>query len=587
MISNESIAQKFDEIATLLEIKGENAFKIRAYRIAATTIKELSYDLAKVHNIADIEKIPGIGKGLAGKILEIVQSGDCEYYCKLIKEIPRNLIDLLQIEGLGPKRVATMYHKLGITNIQDLATSVQQGKLLELSGFGEKIVNKIIQGIKHFNEHKSQFLLADILPVAQEIIANLSQIPGITHIESAGSLRRWKETVKDLDILVTGDSLLAAKVMDVFTSLPQVEKVLQKGETKSCVQLITGIQVDLRFVPSNCFGASMQYFSGSKEHNIVLRTLAREKGFKISEYGIFHIQTNLQESSEMQEICIASENEADIYSQLGMDYIEPELRENSGEIEAALQHSLPQLIQIKDIRGDCHSHTNQSDGRCTLEEMVAAAQAQGYEYMAITDHSQSSYIANGLNEERLSQWIQKIHAFQKQCPNIHLLAGIEVDILSDGSLDIQDNVLKQCDIVVASVHANFRMSREEMTQRIKKALSHPLVNIFAHPTGRLIKRREPYSYDFDQVLEVALQNQVAFEVNSQPERLDLKDTLIRRVVNRNGWLSIDSDAHSIYDFKNIILGVHTARRGWCTPQHCINTYSWSKLQEFLKKKKNN
>jgi DNA polymerase (family 10) len=405
----------------------------------------------------------------------------------------------------------------------------------------------------------------------------MQAIKGVEKVEVAGSLRRWKETVKDLDILVTGNTEYAKEVMDIFTSYMEVENTISRGETKATVKWKMGIQVDLRFIESNCFGAGMQYFTGSKEHNIALRTLAKEKGFKTSEYGIFKIL-------KKKEKKVAGKSEEEFYQCLGMDYIAPELRENAGEIEAAMSGKLPCLLEQTDIRGDLQMHTTQSDGKNSLEEMVQASIALGYEFIAITDHSKAMHVANGLDEKRLSQWIETIHRTRNKYPQFHILAGIEVDILKDGSLDLEEKILRECDVVVASIHTSLRMESEDMTKRIMDGISHPFVHILAHPTARLIQQREPIEYDFDKVLEVAIKNKIALEVNSSPKRLDLKDVLIRKVIENKGFITINTDAHSCEQLLFMKYGVHTARRGWCEKKDCINTFDINKLNSFLSKK---
>ncbi len=574
--NNDFIANLLDKIASLMEIQEENRFKVRAYRMAAACIRELTFSVAKIEEEKLLE-IPGIGKAIAEKIREIGTTGDCEAHRKLLQEVPESLLEFLRIEGLGPKRVGILYRELGITSTQMLKEAALSGKIETLDGFGTKIVKKIVDGLDHLEERKGRFALDQVVPMMQNLLETMQGIPGVSKVEVAGSLRRWKETVKDLDILVTGNKEYTEKVMDTFASYPEVESIISRGDTKSTVKWKMGIQVDLRFIESDCFGAGMQYFTGSKEHNIALRTLAKDKGFKTSEYGLFKI-------SGKKEIKVAGENEAEFYRTLGMDYIPPELRENAGEIEAAMKGTLPCLIELSDIRGDLQMHTTQSDGKNSLEEMVQSAMGLGYEFIAITDHSKAMHVANGMDEARLSQWIETIHKTRQKYPGFHLLAGIEVDILKDGSLDLEEKILKECDVVVASIHSSLRMSSEDMTKRIIDGISHPFVHILAHPTARLIQQREPVDYDFDKVLEAAIQNRVAMEVNSSPRRLDLKDVLVRKVIENKGLISINTDAHSFDQLLFMKYGVHTARRGWCQKKDCINTFDMEHLQKFLSKR---
>lgn len=577
MYNNDFIANMLDKIASLLEIKEENRFKIRAYRMAAACIRELTFSVAKIEEVKKLWEIPGIGKAIAEKIMEISSTGSCETLRSLVEEIPESLLDFLKIEGLGPKRVGILYRDLGIQNAQTLKEFALNGKIQELNGFGPKIVQKILDGLEHWEERKGRFPLDQVVPKVQSLLAAMRSIPGVTQAEVAGSSRRWKETVKDLDILVTGDKEHAGSVMDVFTAYPEVESVLSQGATKATVRWTMGIQVDLRFVDSDCFGAGMQYFTGSKEHNIALRTLAKDKGFKTSEYGLFKI-------SGSKETKVAGQNEEEFYRCLGMDYIPPEMRENAGEIEAALSGKLPCLLEHSDICGDLQMHTTESDGKNSLEEMAQAAIALGYKFIAITDHSKAMHIAHGLDEARLLRWIETIHKTREKYPQFHLLAGVEVDILKDGSLDLEEKVLRECDVVVASVHSSLHINSQDMTKRIIQGISHPFVHILAHPTSRIIQQREPIEYDFDKVLEAAIQNHVAMEVNSSPQRLDLKDILVRKVIECKGWISVNTDAHSCDQLLFMKYGVHTARRGWCKKEDCINTFGIDKLKSFLSKK---
>jgi DNA polymerase (family 10) len=517
-----------------------------------------------------------VGGALAGKILEIVQTGDFKAHREILEEIPRSLLSILKIEGLGPKRVAMLYKELDIQNLEGLSQAVENGLVRTLHGFGPKIQEKIREGIRNLAQSHDRFPLDEVVPTASQLLIRMRKIPGVDKVEVAGSLRRWKETVKDLDILVTGDVQKTREVMDAFTSYEEVAEVVQRGETKSSVKLHMGIHVDLRFVDPECFGSSMQYFTGSKEHNIALRTFAKDKGFKTSEYGLFRIMGDREQR-------VAGKTEEEFYQALGMQYIEPELRENTGEIDRALSHTLPDLITLDDIQGDLHMHTTESDGINTLEEMIEMAVRLHYSYIAITEHSVSVKIAHGLEEDRLLRWLDVIRKTGARYPDIKVLAGVEVDIRKDGSLDFPDEVLEQCDVVLASIHSHFRMPSEEMTGRIITGISHPHVNILSHPTGRMIPEREPIQFDFAEVLAAALQNHVALEVNASPRRLDLKDNLIHTTVDKGGKVCIDTDAHSIAQLYNMEVGVRMARRGWCRKEDCLNTLNLSELRKFLSK----
>ena len=577
MIDNNHIAQVLEQIADLLQIKGENVFKIRAYRTAAEKIRGLGIALARIGDLDKLTGYEGIGKAIAEKIIEIGQIGTCKVHQELLAKIPASLLELLAIDGLGHKRVALLHQQLAIINAAQLQAAIDRGEVDKLPGFGRKLREKIIKGLANLEKRRSRFTLDQVMPVAEELLALLQAIPGTKKVELAGSLRRWKETVKDLDILVTGKAKISSKVMQSFIGYHQVEQIIAQGDTKTSVKLNNGLQVDLRFVAPECFGASMQYFTGSKEHNIALRTLAKEQGFKTSEYGLFKLENQ-------QEHKVAGNDERGFYRALNMDYIEPELRESNGEIAAARRGELPRLLKLRDIRGDLQMHTTQSDGKNSAREMIAAAIAAGYQFIAITEHSKSVRVANGLDEERLQRWIDELRQIDADYPDFCLLTGVEVDILKDGSLDLDEKVLRQCDVVVASIHSHFSMPPAEMTKRIVTGVSHEVVHILAHPTARLIHRRDPIAFDFDQVLAAAVNNQVALEVNSHPHRLDLPENLIRSVLAAQGKITVNSDAHSVEQLALLRYGVHMARRGWCRKRDCINTFTVKKLRRFLAKK---
>ena len=577
MIDNIHIAGVLEQIADLLQIKGEIVFKVRAYRTAAEKIRGLGVALARISDPDKLTEYESIGQAIAEKIIEISQTGTCKVHQQLLAEIPASLLELLAIDGLGHKRVAQLHQQLGIVDAGQLQVAIASGKVENLPGFGRKLIEKIIKGLANLEKRKGRFTLDEVMPVAEELVALLRAIPGTKKVEVAGSMRRWKETAKDLDILVTGNKNKSPQVMKTFTGYHQVEEVIQQGDTKTSVKLRNGLQVDLRFVAPECFGASMQYFTGSKEHNIALRTLAKEHGFKTSEYGLFKLQDG-------QEHKVAGAEERRFYRALDMDYIDPELRENSGEIAAARRKELPRLLKLADIRGDLQMHTTQSDGKNSAQEMVAGAIAAGYQFIAITEHSKSVRVANGLDEDRLQRWIDELRQIAADYTDFYLLTGVEVDILKDGSLDLDEKVLRQCDVVVASIHSHFSMPQAEMTRRIVDGISHEVVNILAHPTTRLIHRRDPIDFDFDQVLAAAIKNQVALEVNSHPHRLDLPENLVRNVLAAQGKITVNSDAHSVEQLGLLRYGVHMARRGWCRKRDCINTFTVKQLRRFFAKK---
>ena len=569
---NLEIAKLFNEIADLLEIKDENVFKIRAYRRAAMNLESLTEEIEAVAARGGLLELPGIGKDLAAKIQQALEAGRIEYLEGLRKEIPRGVVELMSIPGVGPKTAKLLFEKLQVDSVECLEALAQAGKLLDLPGIKQKTVENIVKGIQVVKRGRERMGLGRTLPLAREIVQLLEKLPQVKRISMAGSLRRMRETVKDIDLLIT--STKPAKVMEVFTSLPQVAEVLLSGDTKATFRHREGIQVDLRVVEPECFGAALQYFTGSKAHNIRVRELASRKGLKVSEYGVF------RENSGRR---IAGATEEEVYKAIGLPYIPPELREDAGEIEAALEGRLPDLLELGNLRGDLHAHTNWSDGHHELEALIEAAHRKGYEYIIVSDHSRSSTVAGGLSEERLLEQIGKIRALNKKYPKIRVLAGSECDILADGKMDFPDRVLAQLDIVLAAVHSRFKQSRSEMTARIVKALSNPYVNILAHPTGRLIGERDPYDVDLEAVFAAAKQHGKAVEINAQPVRLDLNDHHARRAKELGVMLSIDTDTHFLDQLENMTLGVATARRAWIGKPDVINTMPLDKLLAWAHK----
>ncbi|HLC05472.1 MAG TPA: DNA polymerase/3'-5' exonuclease PolX, partial [Anaerolineales bacterium] len=544
---NLEIAKLFNEIADLLEIKDENIFKIRAYRRAAINLESLTEEIEAVAARRGLTEIAGIGKDLAAKIAQALETGRIEHLEELRREIPRGVVELMTIPGVGPKTAKLLFDRLQVDSVEKLEALAQKGKLLGLPGIKQKTVENIVKGIQVVKKGRERMLLGQALPLAREIVWILEKLPQVREISMAGSLRRMRETVRDFDLLIT--STKPAKVMGTFTSLPQVAEVLVHGETKATIRHREGIQVDLRVVEPECFGAALQYFTGSKEHNIRVRELASRKGLKVSEYGVFNEATGKR---------IAGATEEEVYRAIGLPYIPPELREDAGEIEAALEGRLPNLLTLDDLRGDLHAHTNWSDGHHDLEALVEAAHRRGYEYVIVSDHSRSSTIAGGLSEEKLLDQIGKIRALNKKYRNFRILAGSECDILADGRMDFPDRVLAQLDIVLCAVHSRFKQGRAEMTARIVKALSNPYVHILAHPTGRLIGERDPYDVDLEAVFAAAKQHGKAVEINAQPSRLDLNDHHARRAKELGVMLSIDTDTHFLDQLENMTLGVATA-----------------------------
>ena len=569
-MKNQQIANIFNEIADLLELKGENVFRIRAYRRAAQNIDGLSKDVT-AQSPEELESIPGIGKDLAAKIHEFLETGKVSKHEELKKEIPAGVLDLLRIPGLGPKKAKLLYDKLHVKGVDELEDAIKKGKLSGLPGIQKKTEENILRGIELIKRGSERQPLGRVLPLAEDIVRRMKDGAPIDRIEIAGSIRRWKETVKDIDILTT--SKQAEKVMDVFVSLPHVGRVLMQGPTKSSIITDDGIQVDLRVVEEGSFGAALAYFTGSKQHNIKLREMAVRAGLKINEYGVF---------KEPGDIKIGGKKEEDVYKALKLPLIPPELREDAGEIDAALKGQLPELLTLDDIKGDLHVHTNWSDGSHDLEEVVRAAQQKGYHYIAITDHTKGLGVAHGLDEKRLADEIRLIDETNKRYAGFKILKGTEIDIRADGRLDLSDDSLAGLDIVVAAVHSGFRQTKEEMTKRILTALRNTCVNVIAHPSGRLIGVRDAYAVDMEAVLKEAAKQGVAMEINAQPLRLDLNDLHIKMAKQFGVQLVISTDMHVTSQFDYMAYGVSLARRGWVEKKDVLNALEYKELLTRLK-----
>jgi len=574
-MKNQEIAHIFYEIAQFLEMEGVQ-FKPQAYQKAAITLENLKENIEEIYKKGGrkaLEKIPGVGKSIAEKIEEYLKTGRIKYYEELKKKTPVEMEELTAIEGVGPKMVKVLYQKLGIRNLKDLEKAARAHKIAPLFGFGEKTERNILEGIEFLKKSKGRFLLGEILPQVREIERKLRALKEVKKVAVAGSVRRRKETIGDVDFLVVSDN--PQKVMDFFTSLPQIVKVWGKGTTKSSIRLKQGFDVDLRVVPEDSFGSALQYFTGSKEHNIATRKLALEKGLKLNEYGVFKGKKK-----------IAGRTEEEVYKAIGLPWIPPELRRNEGEIEAGLSGKLPQLIELKDIKGDLHTHTNYDGGANSIEEMVEEARKRGYQYLGITDHTKFLKIEHGLDERRLIQQGKEIdklnEKFKEEGINFRILKGAEANILNDGSLDIGEDVLKKLDYVNAGVHSHFKMSRKEMTERIIKAMKNPYVKILVHPTGRILKKREGFQLDFDKILRAAKEFKVALEVNSFPERLDLNEYNIRKAIRMGVKLVINTDAHHKDQLRYMEFGVYQARRGWAEKKDVINTFPLEKLLKFFR-----
>ena len=568
-IKNREIAGILYEIADLLEIKGVQ-FKPRAYRRAAQTIETLPEDIQAIHKRGELQKIPRIGSSIASKIQEIMETGSLKYLELLREELPHGLGDFVEIEGIGPKKALKLYEKLKISSIKELESAAKQGKIRGLRGFGEKTEENILQSIQTYRSGQERFLLGYVLSIAREIERKLKGLEEVTRVSLAGSIRRRKETIGDADILVSSQE--PTKIMNFFTQLSEVKRVLAKGKTKSTVVLTDNLQVDLRVVEEESFGSALQYFTGSKEHNIRLRELALDKDWKLSEYSLLDKGTNQP---------IAGENEEDIYKALGLDYIEPELRENRGEIEAAIEGRLPNLIKLEEIKGDLHVHTNWSDGSYSIGEMAKTAKSLGFEYLAICDHSQTLQIAHGLTEQDLHKQIREIENISREMHGFTILSGVEVNIDSDGKLDIKNHTLKDLDIVVASVHSGFKQSEKKMTERVLAAMHNDYVNVIGHPTGRIINKRDPYQIDLSKIFEAASELKVFMEINAFPNRLDLSDLNCFRAKDYGIKFSIGTDAHNKDHLRYMELGVATARRGWLEKKNIINTSSLKEIRKLL------
>jgi DNA polymerase (family 10) len=569
---NQEVAKIFNDIADILEIKGDNPFRIRAYRRAAQNIDSFAKDVAET-SPEELQEIPGIGADLADKVQEYVKTGGLKFYNELKKEVPPGLVDLLSVPGLGPKTARLLFDNLHIKNIDDLEERAKEGKLRGLPGIQAKTEENILKGIAMIRRHTGRFPIGRVLPVAEGILGKLKEKAPVNKLNIAGSLRRWKDTIKDIDILATSKD--AHKVMDVFIHLPVVKEVLMKGPTKSSVITQEGIQVDLRVVEEGSFGAALAYFTGSKEHNIRLREMAVKKGLKINEYGVFNVKTEKK---------LGGAREGDVYKILGMPFIAPEMREDTGEIEAALEGTLPELVEMEDIRGDLHVHTKSSDGSHDIQELIDSAKARGYEYLAITDHSKGLAVARGLNIEQVLEQNKKIRALNKKLKGFNLLSGTEMDIRSDGSMDYPDDVIKQFDIVVASIHSGFRQSREQITRRILSAMKNPYVSLIAHPSGRIIGERDSYEVDMEEVLKAAKETGTAIEINAYPLRLDLTDIYVKKATQMGVLLSINTDTHVTFQFDFMAYGVGIARRGWAEKKDVLNTLSYTMLMKKLTSK---
>lgn len=578
-MDNRSLATILYETADLLEISGQDPFRIRSYRNAAEAIEGWPQQLSELKD--DPKKllaIPGIGKGMVANLNEIFSEGRLKLHAELLEKFHPSMLQLLKIQGLGPKTVALIWDAFHVSSVPEVEKLAREGKLRTLPRMSEKSEQKILKAIETFQSISGRFHIDEADRTAEQLAAHLAGLPGLEKITPAGSLRRGRETVGDLDILITGKCGTNEKqrneVIERILAFPGITDVLAKGENKVSFNLRSGMQVDVRLLPPDSFGAAMQYFTGSKSHNVTLRQRALKMGYTLNEYGLVRLEGEKR---------VAGKTEEEIYKKLGLDYIPPELRENSGEIEAAAEHRLPDLIELKDIRGEIHMHTVETDGKCTIEEMALAARERGYEYIAITEHSKNLAFANGLDDKRAAQHIKRLRKANEQIDGIRILAGIEVDILADGELDLSDSVLEDMDVVVASVHSAFNQEPAKMTDRLLTAMSNRNTMIVGHPTGRLLLRRDAYQFDMEKVLDFAAKNNVKMELNAYPDRLDLCDRHLRMAKERGIKIVINTDAHHTSHFEMLKYGVLQARRGWLTRGDVLNTLPIEKLTVALKR----
>lgn len=566
-MKNQEIARILYEIADYLEMEGVQ-FKPRAYRRAAQNIEVMGMDIEDMYRRGELESIAGVGESIAKKIEEYLETGKVKRLQELKEKAPIDTENLVNVEGLGPKTVEVLHSELGIKNLDDLEKAAKEGRIRRFKGFGRKTEEKILENISLARKRSKRYLLGHVLPQAEKIVDQLRD--HVDKIEAAGSVRRKKETIGDIDILVV--SSIPENVLRTFTQMNNVVKVIEKGVQSSSVRLDSGIQVDLRIMEDKSFGSALQYFTGSKDHNIALRKVAIREGYKLNEYGLFKGDSR-----------IAGKTEEEVYNTLNMQWIPPEMRENRGEINAALEGELPRIVEYNEIRGDLQTHTRWSDGDNTIEEMVEEARRLGHEYIAITDHVGSLKIAGGMEREEILQQKKEIERVREKYNDIHVLHGCEANVVKDGNLDVGKEILQEMDLVLASIHSSFRMSEKDMTNRVVKAMENEYVNILAHPTCRKIYKREPINVNLERMLEASRENNVILEINADPERLDLKGTNVKKAVEQGVKLSIGTDAHTWNNLCYWKLGAAVARRGWAKKEDIVNTYSFKQLNRIIKK----
>ncbi|HQQ25516.1 MAG TPA: DNA polymerase/3'-5' exonuclease PolX [Methanomassiliicoccales archaeon] len=569
MDNNARVASILEEVADLLELKEDTFFQVRAYRRVAKEISSLTEDIKDLYVRGHLDQVPGVGKAIHDKIVEIIRTGELQYLNDLRNEFPAGLLQVMQVPEVGPKTAGRLYKELKVTNLQDLKAAAEQHRIRMLKGFGERTEENILKGIRYLESRQGRMLLGYAYPRGKALEEHMRE-QGFELVSLGGSLRRMRETIGDIDILVGSSE--PSRAMDAFVSYPQAAEVMLRGETKTSIRLQDGVQVDMRVVDPSSYGAALQYFTGSKEHNVRMRSLANDLGFKVNEYGVYRTSDGAR---------VAGETEEGVYEVLGMQWMPPEMREDRGEVDLARKGAVPRMVTLSDICGDLHTHSEASDGVDTVEAMAKAAEARGYEYLAITDHSHSLTIGNGLSAERLLESMEHVRKVNEAHPDLHLLVGTEVEIDDKGGLDYPPKLLEDLDIVVAAVHSRFKMTPAEMTDRLVTAVSNENVNILAHPTGRIIGEREGYSFDMERVMQAAKDNGVALEVNSFPERLDLNDVHCAMARERGVMISIDTDAHNVRQLDYMLYGVATAKRGWVPPELVLNALPWQELRKRL------
>ncbi len=582
-MENLDIARTLEDLADLLEIQGANPFRIRAYRNAVRTVEGHGRSLqSMVEAGEDLTELPGIGKDLAGHITELVTEGTLAPLEQVTRELPRTLVELTRLDGVGPKKARKLFDELGVRTVDELAEALEADRVRELEGFGKKSAEKIARSIEEHRKHVGRFQIDDAEALIAGLVEYMQKAPGVERLEVAGSLRRRKETIGDIDLLALCDGD-GTPVVDYFTAFPEAERVEAAGSTKGNIVLRSGLSIDLRVIPRRSFGAALQYFTGSKEHGVELRTRAVRRGLRVNEWGVFRVPEDADPEALGKEggERIAGETEEGVYEALGMAWVPPVLRENRGEVKAALEGALPELVTLDDMRGDLQMHSTWSDGRASVEEMARACVERGYEYLALTDHSQAMAMVRGLTPARAREQWAEIDEVRDLVPEIAILKSAEVDILKDGALDLPDEILEELDMVLVSVHSFMDQDKKTMTDRVLRAIRHPEVDILAHPTGRLINKRESFELDVDAVLEAAAELDVAVEVNANPNRLDLNDAHVRRAKELGVKVVISTDAHSPSGLDNMRYGVDQARRGWLEARDVLNTRSVEDLRRWL------